>query len=160
MKRMSALTLHGSLAMCLVCALAHSEWPAGSHLKPCPEIPAPLPADFLHLIDQSCITWISYPRRQPEKAFSISSPWSGSQKKKWGEGSWKASRSKAEWFPRQLTVSMPGVGLTALTAALSSLSGRMIKRKKKNKSLDVGTWRPGSIMELSLAGCDLRRTVI
>ena len=37
MKRMSALTSHGSLAMCLVCALAHSEWPAGSHPKPCPE---------------------------------------------------------------------------------------------------------------------------
>ena len=42
--------------------------------------------------------------------------------------------SKAEWFPRQLTVSMPGVGLTALTAALSSLPGRMIKRKKKTRA--------------------------
>ena len=105
--------------------------------KTLPRNPAPLPADFLHLIDQSCITWVSYPRRQAEKAISISSPWSGSQKKEWGERSWKASMSKAEWFPRQLTVSMPGVGLTALTAALSSLSGRMIKRKKKQ---EPGHW--------------------
>ena len=136
MKRMSALTSHGSLAMCLVCALAHSEWPAGSHPKPCPETQPHSQQIFYISLTRVVSLGSPTPEDRLRKQLAFPAP-EVEARKKWGERSWKASMSKAEWFPRQLTVSMPGVGLTALTAALSSLSGRMIKRKKKQ---EPGHW--------------------
>lgn len=160
MKRMSALTLHGSLAMCLGVPGEHSEWPAGSHPKPCPETPAPPPADFFHLIDQSCVTWVSLPKDRLIKQLAFPAPEVEARKKKWGEGSWKASMRQAEWFPRQLTVSMPGGGPRSPDCSRVLPFRENDKKKKKNKGLDIGTWRLGSIMELWLAGCDRGRTVI
>ena len=142
MKRMSALTLRGSLAMCLVCARAHSEWPAGSHPKPCPETPAPPPADFLHLSDQSCVTWVSLPKDRLRKQLAFPAPEVEARKKLGERGVGKHPWDRQSGSPDSWLCPCPGVGLAALTA-MSSLSGRMIKRKKKRAwTLAPEHWAP------------------
>lgn len=126
------------------CARAHSEWPAGSHPKPCPETPAPPPAGFFHLIDQSCVTWVSLPKDRLRKQLAFPAPEVEARKKKWGEGSWKASMRQAEWFPRQLTVSMPGGGPRSPDCSRVLPFRENDKKKKKTRAWTLAPedWAP------------------
>lgn len=125
------------------CVCTGTQW-VTSRVTPqtLPRNPSPTPSRFFtSQWPELCHLGLP-PQRQAEKAISISSPWGGSQKKTWGEGSWKASMRQAEWFPGQLTVSMPGGGPRSPDCHVLPFRENDKKKKKRAWTLAPEHWAP------------------